>query len=317
MAKKLIDFLREQATKAGIAIDSAVLTPFFANDSLSTLELPDELTQPIESNFISIRDAKNNHPEIKALYTKQALDTVDKKILALIDEYGLTEDEKNIVLAEQSSFAKPALLLQIVQKKEQAKASEGKPALQSLQKQIDDLNTALRLEKDKIPVLENSFKQKEKDLSIRYDVDGMLSSYKTINDHLDPRVRAKIIHGLLEDDLQKLGATFDRDETGQLVLKKVADGSNVFGEGNTQILPKNFIEKTLSANKLLVTNASGQNGAGANGANNSQQNGQNGAAAPGGGNGDNKGANSTFRNLMQDAIQTASQPNPVFGSSGN
>jgi len=302
MAKKLIDFLKEQGIKAGLKIDEVdELKTFFSTESIQSLEIPDSFTAPVENGFIRMSDAKNNHPEIKNFYHKQVLDQIDKRVDNLMEEYGFTDDEKNIVKVERNTYEKPTVLLTVLKKKLETASIADKPQLQSLQQTIDKLNNEIRAEKDKTTQFEKTYAQKEKDLKIRYALDGIISGYKTINDSLDMSVKATIVHQLLNAELQNSQAKFDLNEHGQLVLIK-HDGSNVYGDSNTQILPKGFVEKTLSANKLLVTtDKSGP------------QTPTDGPKPPSSGDGKQKGATPGFKHLMDKAIQDAGKPSTAFG----
>jgi hypothetical protein len=90
------------------------------------------------------------------------------------------------------------------------------------------------------------------------------------------------------------------------------DGTNFYGDSNQQVDAKQFVEQTLSNNKLLVTTKSDSGNAGGNGAN-SSQNGQNGSA-PTNGSGKSTGASSAYKELMKNAMEGASQKSPAFGN---
>lgn len=307
--KNLGDFLKELAKKGGLNVEDDAVRAFFANDTFTAIEVPEAVFKPIDSALISLTDAKNNHPDIKNFYTRQSLDSLDKIIDALMEQFQLSEDEKNEIKVERSSYKRPEILIKKIQQLEQRKANADKPDKAAIQKQIDDLHAGLRQEQEKTKKLESDYALKERQLKINYKLHSLLAEHKTIYDDLDPEVKSTTFQTLLSKRLQDNNAKLDFDDNGNFVLLK-NDGTNFYGDSNQQVNAKQFIEQTLSANKLLVTTKPPVNGA--NGANGQQsQNGQNGTA-PGSGSGKNTGANSTYKELMEQARKDAAQVSPVL-----
>lgn len=310
---KLNEFLQSIAKKAGVNIEDDAIRAFFSNPAFADIDVPDTVQKPVDSTLISLTDAQNNHPVIKSYYTRQALDSLDKTIDALIDEFQLSPEDVNEIKVERSSYKKPEVLIRKMQALEQKKANADKPDKAAIQKQIDDLHANLRAEQDKTKKLESEYALKEKQMKIGYKINSFRSGYKTINDHLEPEVRAAIEETLLNKRLQDNNAKYDLDENGNVVLLK-SDGTNFYGDSNTQVNAKQFYEQTLSANKLLVTTSNQQQQNNSGGANGQQsQNGQNGNA-PANGSGKAAGANSTFRELMKQSVADASQTSPAFAA---
>ena len=80
MPKTLGDFLSQLITKGGGNPADDKFKIFFGNTELIKSEVPDDVAQAIDNGLISIKDAKNNHTDIKNHYTKQALDGIDKSL---------------------------------------------------------------------------------------------------------------------------------------------------------------------------------------------------------------------------------------------
>ena len=251
MPKKLADFIKGQLTKAGVKTDIEAVKGFLESEGIANVEVPDEVFAPIESSFITLTDAKGNHPDIKNHYSKQALDTVDIKLADVMVDNQFTDAEKAEVLAERSTYARPALIAAIIKRREQAEGAKGKPQIESLNATITDLNAQIKAEKLKREQAESAANQTRKDLHIQYELDTMLSGYKTVYDTLPAKAKAATIRTLIKDELTSLGAAWDLDETEQLLLKK-SDGSDVFDtSNNTKILPKGLVERVLANNKIL------------------------------------------------------------------
>lgn len=321
MAKNLLEFFKEIAKKAGIKIEDDKVKTFFTNAEFEKIEIPDDVIKPIETQLISIVDAKNNHSDIKNHYTKQALDTLDKTVDDLMDELGFSDDQKNEVKVERSSYKRAALVTKILQKNEQLKANEGKPDAKKFQDLEADLRAKLRDADAKVLATENTFKQKEKELRISYARTSLLANHKTINDSLPVNVRNTILNTLIDQELADKNAKIDFDENGNLVLLK-KDGTNYFGDNNQQVNPQQFIEQTLSRNKMIVVNSNqqqnnNQNNSGQNNNNSgaNQNNGQNNGGQNNNNNSNNqsKGATSLFKELMNESITEMNQVDPVLG----
>jgi hypothetical protein len=298
MAKTLAQLIFDIATKAGIPETDPELIALTENQEVFKMNVPDKLVGGIESQLISIKDAKNNHPDIKSHYTASALDGVDKLIAKIIEEYN-DEPTKAELLAEKNTYNRLPLLAKKIKELESKKANAAKGDQKGLQEEIDKLNGQIR------EVKEQSVKAlQDKDKEVvgfkkNYLIKSMLQGYKTTLDELDGEVRATTLSTLLNKELQDNKAQLTFDENDNLILLK-QDGSNYYGEDNKQVDAKAFLEKTLSRNKLLKVTDQNQNGNGDNSQNGQRQQ----ANAQGGnaGSGDNK-KNHTLSALAQGALK--------------
>lgn len=298
MAKTLAQLIFDIATKAGIPETDPELLAVTEKKEVFELPVPDKLVAGIEGQLISIKDAKNNHPDIKSHYTASALDGVDKAILKIIEEYN-DEPTKTELLAEKNTYNRLPLLHKKLKELEGKKAGASKGDQKGLQDEIDKLNGQIREVKEQST---KALQDKDKEVvgfKKNYLIKSMLQGYKTTLDELDPEVRATTLSTLLNKELQDNKAHFTFDENDNLILLKT-DGSNYYGDDNKQVDAKAFLEKTLSRNKLLKVTDQSSNGNGDNN-NNGQRQQQN---PPGGnaGNGENK-KNHTLSGLAQEALK--------------
>lgn len=314
MAKSVGELIVDLAKKAGIPETDKAIVDFVQDKELFTKMLPEGLDSGIDTQLISLKDAKNNHPDISAFYRKQNLDGLDAVINQILEE---EKDEtlKTDVTAEKNSFKRVTLLAKKIKELEGKKATANKDGKnddkKALQDEIDRLNGLLATEK------ENNKKALEeegkKTISFKKDylLRSMLQAYKTTLDELPANVRSATLLNILTQDLQDNKAHFTFDENDNLVLLKL-DGSNYYGDDNKQVDAKAFIEKTLSRNKLLKVND--QTPPNGNGDNN---NGQQPPKQPAGGNGGNGGnqKNHTLSGLVQNSLKDLNQNNqvPVLG----
>lgn len=289
---KLKDFVTGMARKAGFDVTSETAKPFF--DGLPDTEVPEDVQKGIDNSLISMTDAKNNHPILKAHYHKQALDGIDSTLADIMTENELTEDIKNEILGEKSTFKRVPLLTKKIAELVAAKAGAGSSKdKKEIQQQIDQLQAQLRTEKEARTADKKAHEQQIASFNIKYKIDTLMGGFKTIHDELDPEIKSTVINTLLNKELQDNQAKFALDDNGALVLLK-NDGTNFYGENHQQITPVKFIEQTLAKTKQLKVSS------GSNGANNQQRGNQQRQSAndkP-----DNSGTD-TLRNLNAEAMK--------------
>lgn len=297
---KLSEFINQQASKAGITIDMNVEAnkAFFDAAAAMTVEIPDDVAKSIDNKFITVEAAKNNHPDIKNYYQSQALDTIDKSTIATLKELGVPQDTIDALIKEEgSTFKRVPLVLKKIQELEKTKANANKPDQQAIQKQIDDLQNSLRLEKD---ITARTIKEKEdfeKGMRLRYKRNSIFATAKTTYDNLDPEEKYGALDIVLDRALNDSNAKMDLDEHGNITLTR-KDGTTYFGDNNVPVNPQQFVDGLLSRKKLLVSNQStaGNNNGGTPPAGNSANNGSNNAPPSGNGGSGNAKAPSTLYN---------------------
>lgn len=312
MAKSVGEFIVDLAKKAGIPETDKAITDFVQDKDLFTKMLPDGIETGIDNQLISLKDAKNNHPDIKAYYHKQALDGLDAVINQILDE---EKDEtlKTDVTAEKNSYKKVTLLSKKIKELEGKKASASNSGKtdekKELQTEIDRLNGELRSQKELIVQKEKEANDKVVKFKKDYQLRSMLQEYKTTLDELDPEVRTETLITQVNKELQDNKAHFTFDEHDNFTLSKL-DGSNYYGDDNKQVNAKQFIEKVLSRKKLLKVTDQNPNGNGdiTNGRQPSQPSGGS------GGNGEPK-KNHTLSALAQQSLKdlNANSQVPVMG----
>src|SRR5690348_12774054 len=144
---KLKDFLTALAKKAGFDTESESAKAFFT--ALADADVPDDVHKGIDNSLISLTEAKNNYPELKNHYTKQALDGMDKVFLTLIDDFQLDDQTKAEILAEKSTYKRgPLLTRRIVELERKKAATTGGKDKAEIQAQIDGLHAQLKAEKE-------------------------------------------------------------------------------------------------------------------------------------------------------------------------
>lgn len=250
------DFLTQLAKKAGFDTESETAKAFFAG--LPDVEVPEDIHKGIDNALISLTEAKNNYPELKSHYTKQALDSMDKEFLGLMDAFELDEPTRAEILAEKSTYKRGGVVTRKIVELERKKlgANSGKDK-QEIQEQINDLQLQLKTTKETLELEKKSFDQQRLQDKINNKKNVFFSGVKTIHDELDPETRFTIIDSQIQKELQDKQAKFALDEHGNVILMR-NDGTNFFGENHQQIKPSQFIEQVLAKNKQLKVTPTGQ-----------------------------------------------------------
>lgn len=248
------EFIHELIKKSGMNADDEAIKNFLLNGELVKIEMPEDISNGINKSLISVKDAKNNHPDVKPHYTELALKTIDKSIEKMLEELSEDENIRSEVLSETSTYKRVPMLVNKMIEQERRKSAAGKGDKEAFQKQIDDLHKQIRAEKERADASENRFKEDLKGFKLNTKKTGMLSQYKTVYDDLDPDVKLMTLLNILDKRLQDNGATITFDENENLVLLK-KDGTNFYSDSNQQVNPKQYIESMLSETKLLKTAA--------------------------------------------------------------
>lgn len=294
MPKTVGEFLHSLAQKAGMDVNSDSVKNFLLNGELMKIEVPEDIDRGIDNQLLSVRDAKNNHPDIKSFYHKQALDAIDSNINDIVTELGLDESVKQTLDAERSTYKRVGLLAKKVH--EVAEGKEGAKGKSEMQAKIDELHNQLRSLNEEKAKESESYTNQLKSFKIKTKLQSLLSGYKTIYDNLDGNVKFASLQALLDQALADSEANFDIDDKDNLQLFK-KDGSNVYGENHQQVLPTSFVEQLLSRNKLLVTNTNGQQNQQGEGENNQSHN------QPQGGSGKTQPKNHTLSALVSQSLK--------------
>jgi hypothetical protein len=243
MPKTLIDIVKVLAAKAKITVDESAIQN----------EVPDEVFESINNSLLSVEDAKNNHPEIKAHYVSQALDRIDKDVYNIAGENKLPDEVVAALKTEKSSYARVQLLTRALVEAQAKKAAAGNTDKEKYAKEIADLNEALRIEKESVGKIKEEYEGKLKAKDMSYAKKQLMTKYKTIHDHLEPELKSTILDSLLEAQLKKDGYSMTVGENGQMLLLR-ADGNTPFGQDNKPLTAETYIDKVFSDNKQLVVN---------------------------------------------------------------
>lgn len=310
MAKKVLEFLKQLAVKAGANIEDEALKAAFGAVNQDA-ELPDELVTAIDNGLLSVANAKNNHPEIKKHYFAQAYNGLDNELDEFMKEEKLPDEIVAAIKAETSSTKRARLVAQKIKELQSQKAAAGSKDKEDLNTQIAALNKELREIKEKEQGIHAEYKKQIQNVKMSHVLGGLLGSYKTVFDELDPSTKEITLKAIIDRNLGAKKAQLTLDETGNLLLTG-PDGSNVFGNDHNILTPKAFLDQVMANEKILKVTDAGNNNS-SNGSNGQQFNGQqrqqfqngnqNNGANNANGNGSQK-KNGVLNSLIQESLSS-------------
>lgn len=281
MAKKISEFLKTLIVKGGGNVDDEKIKTALAAIG-AELELSDDIVTAIDHGLISIENAKNNHPDIKKHYSALALNGLDAELKRLMEDEKFGDDIIAELESEKSSTKRATLIAKKIKELEGAKSNAGKADVKALNDKIADLNTQLRTIKDNENNIKSDYEKKLRDKDRGYAMRGILGSYETIYDKLDPETKSITINAIIEKNLRAKGFALDVDENGNLVIN-TKDGSNAFTDDHRPLTPKAFFDKVMADENILVVsdnqnrnnNNQNNNNSGGNNRNNNNSGGNN------------------------------------------
>ncbi len=124
------------AKKSGIPDDDQNLIGILSNAELTRVNVPNELFNSIDNRLLSIDDAKNNHPLVKAHYFAQAYNGLDSELDRVKDELGIDDATWQDLQGERSSTKRAVALAKKVKELTEKKSGAEPKAKDALQKQI-------------------------------------------------------------------------------------------------------------------------------------------------------------------------------------
>jgi len=245
-------FIQHLADKAAIKADDQNLINILSNAELTKVQVPEALFAQIDNKLLSIDDAKNNHPLVKAHYFAQAYNGLDSELARLKDEMGVSDDDWKDIGEERSSTKKAVMLVKKIKDIESKKSTGNSASDKALQKKIDELVTELTEEKRKVQETQDNAKKEINGFKVQTQRSVLLSALGTIYDDLDPEVKQTTLNALLDKAARENDVDFQLSEQGSLDIKK-KDGSNFYTATHQLMSPKDFIESTLANAKVLKT----------------------------------------------------------------
>lgn len=242
------ELLNNLARKAGIDVSSAELKDLLSNAELLKVNIPDTISNALETQLLTVEAAQANDKVLKH-FRSTLYNGIDNTLKETALEMGIPETELKTWLAEnQTGKNVRNVMLKIAELKE--KQSKGKGDNTELQKQIETLNA-------KIVDMTKAYQEKEQSLIkqneqalTNYMLDSFLSNYDyglpTTKD-----ISLLTAKNVLNQEFSKLGITVV-NENGQLV-PKTKEGADYYTSNHTKPSIKELTDGVLAQHKLLKT----------------------------------------------------------------
>lgn len=256
---KLTEFIKSLAKKAGIPDTDANLTAIAGNTSLADVEIANETANIINGNLYTA-DAAENNPAIRKklvdIGRAEIFNGLDAEINSTMDELGLADDVKTVILAEKSSTKRAALLAKKVKEIEGTTKGTDK---NELTKQVNDLNSKIATMQREH---ETALKSKDTELAekmLQKDIDTDLTGFNYIFPKETPLpTKLAAARASINTKLAAKGLKVVTDAAGNKKLVR-SDGTDYFDETNKPVSYHDFLSGALAQdNLLLVTDPNNQ-----------------------------------------------------------
>ena len=241
--QKIGELINNLAVKAGVAVDDPKLKSLLAAPELLNIEVDDSIVTALDNGLLSIEAAKNDHPEIKKVYTAKAYNGMDAHLLALLGSDTFDASDLDEIKAEKSTSKKYEL---VISKLKAAKLNAKGADKDAINKQIADAHEAARLAKEEVNNVKQTYEGKIKDIQLKAAIKAVFGNYKTIYDELPPAVRTATLEAIINQGLQDKNAELRADEQGNLQLVSKDGSGNVFGANHVQLTPASFLDQTFA-----------------------------------------------------------------------
>ena len=242
------EFLNSQALLSGLPADDATLKEFLSNPELSKIAVPDAISSKIKSSLLTIEQAKTNS-DLKRHFTANALDPVDAKIKALIEEYQLPDDVRSQFENEKNSYNKLSMLAKELQAAEVKKLSAKGGDKQALVDEIAKLNAAIIKEQTEARNLVSSTQASHEARIHELMLENYLSSQEFGNG-MDKDVNILTSKALLQSAIAEKKAKIAM-EGNKFKLVNADDPLLPYNENHSPVDFDTFTKRLLNEKKML------------------------------------------------------------------
>lgn len=248
---KLADLFLKLAKKVGIDTDSEN----FKKITLPDVDVPDEMATSLDTKLLTEQAALSN-TKIRNTIKAESLNGIDSLINILIEE-GQYQDTDSIKNAASSYERVKAFHNHVVKAYEQKVKDATKPGANvdkaSYDKQIADLNEAIRVTKQSLADKEKEFNStRETDLT-NFEIHKLLLGKEySLPKEMDADLKVQTAFAAVNKQLQAKGFKVIR-ENGQLVVVD-KDNKPAYSDSHEPIQVGSFFDGVLAQNKLLKVN---------------------------------------------------------------
>jgi hypothetical protein len=258
MSKQLSTLLKALAEKVGIDVND---TDFVNNVLNITATVPDALYGKLETGLNGLMDleaAKNNN-QLHQHFKANVLKPLDSELERLLEELGLDDASKAELLAEKSTYKKPALLLAKVRELESKKASATGGDKKALQDEINKLNAQIADARKAHDAALAAEQAKAKESIKAYALEAYLGT-KHYADSIPEAIRVSGANALLQNELAAKGAKLVLTDENKWKLVRADNPELDYMENNSPVQFGAWTDKLLSTHAMLKVSGAGKPG---------------------------------------------------------
>lgn len=222
-----------------------------------TGQLGDEAYRDIEEalgRLLTVEEAKY-HSDLRRHFRQGALDPIDKELERWLDEYAISDADRQSVLSDRNTYTKLRRALEKTQELEALKAEGKRSAEQQLiATELDRVKLQLTEQQTARSTMEAEL-QEQADARIReYIVRSRLQALDYAYDNLSKEEAALTFRPLLDNELKTLGATLVYNaDTNDLDLVH-ADTRAPYTEADGVLSFTDLVSRTAAAKRVLKVN---------------------------------------------------------------
>lgn len=252
MDKNFYTYLEGLLRLSGIKADDPKLAEL--KEKLGDFSIGEESQRLINDNVMT-REAAKSNSEIYNHVKASILDGIDKDHASIMEELGLGDDEKQEFSKLKTKDRTVALFNKIRDKHKKAlddlPKGAGKEEIAKLkdtyQKQIEELNAAIKTKEGEISRINQAHESQLTDL----ELNGLVKSKKYSNKY-DPSHAHILANTLIRKAIEDEKVKLVRDANGINLKKVVDDVETDYFQNNEKVSIDGFINGVLSKNNLLA-----------------------------------------------------------------
>ena len=239
-------YIQNLANMAGIDPTNENLQEIIGNESLQSIDINDDLANTISGNLMTMDSAKANS-DLNKHFRATILNGLDAETNNLMESFGLPDDVRSTINAEQSSFKKVGLLANQIKELESSKSGASNDDTKKLNETIAQLN-------DQIVGLKSSHDESIATINETWTGKMLQSKVSTIlsgyNYALPVSTETNVLTAqtLVNQSLERDGLQINDVNGGLALLNRENQPHYV---QNTIVDVKSYIDNVLGTHKLL------------------------------------------------------------------
>ncbi len=217
------------------------------------ISIQTEIPEPVAESFKGLMtlDAAKNNISIKNHFTHAAYNPLDTEIHSRLDMFGLSDDQKALILAEKSTGKKQQLFLNTLDAEFKKKKADKDPDSGTFKKEIEELRANLA-KKDEERSQFETLKNNELNDYILNSIQNAEFSKHNWSSLYDVNDRGILAKNALNTYLEQNGAKIVLDENKNAkIVKKDNPELEFFDNSNKKVTFTELVPKILAEKKYL------------------------------------------------------------------